>query len=211
LFILAKKLALNVEVPVSAKSISPKIFISRTELSTKTKYYMYEIYTNIRNVGPDLMMIIVILLCTQLIVPIGASITFLENNQNGLVDNRPNHRGPAEYISNSDPEATVISSTPGLTRWYVGRVDYTIYPLRDTIERNDKRIDARSGAIMLDSPNKFREVISSGRGWIIVDHRLQRYGNETIKNIIESETTRIDNGQWDRTKLYYYQTENNKE
>ncbi|QLH81268.1 glycosyltransferase family 39 protein [Halosimplex pelagicum] len=149
--------------------------------------------------------IILVIMFSQILVPIGGTIAFLEQNPHGVIDNRPDHQGPSEYIQrNSNPDDVIISSTPALTLWYLDEVDFSLFPYTDTENRSGETFDTRNNVPILDSRQKTEEVLTEHSGWIIADHRLRWYVNSSIQNQIKSESIKVNSSDWNDVQLYRF-------
>lgn len=149
--------------------------------------------------------VIMILLTAQLISPVASSITFLNQNPHGTIEDRPDHRGSSQYIqAHSESSDIIISSTPGLTLWYLDRVDYTVFPRTTMVDKSGTTVDTETGATVLESENAVENLLSNGSGWIIADHRLRWYVDNSVKDTIRSESILVNSDSWEDTNLYRF-------
>jgi hypothetical protein len=154
--------------------------------------------TLVRSVSADTAARVVV--CLILVFSIAspmAALHTIDNERHGLLDNRPDHEGASQYLAgNVSEDDLVFSSTPSLTRWYYGDVDYALkYTGADP--------ENRAGAVLLEDPDELESVLTNNSGWIVLDHRYHWYAPDEIKAVVENNSAQVTEG-WNGVSIRYF-------
>jgi len=150
--------------------------------------------------------IIVVLLLVQITLSIDAF--FISQKDHGNVGGLyySNWKKGCGFVEERLVEGDVIMTTVGLAPlYYLGQVDYPVRQKEYSgiINNEGQLVGRNTGAIILNTHDSFMKVANNGSGWVIVDHRIDRYFTDPrVREYIRNNMTFHPDASDDTIEVY---------